>query len=606
MLKKTPEQSSDSTDEQSAALGDLPVWRLDDLYTAPDSPELESDLQWTATECEKFAEDYRGKLADLDGAGMLAALQRYEAIQCRLHRIGIYAHLRVAQNTLDADRIKLASDIDTRTTEITRPLIFFTLELNRVDDAVLERQLAESEELGRYREWFRRLRAFRPHQLDDQLEEYIHDTNQISSAWVVLFDEATAAWTFQVEGEELNLERTLNLLLDPERSKRQAAAEALSQTFAEHIRFSARVMNTIVKEKEIDDRWRKYPAPQSARHLSNAIEPEIVQALRDAVVESYPQISHRYYALKARWLGLEQLETWDRNAPVPGASDRVYGWDEARDIVLGAYGDFSPAFGSTAAQFFERGWIDAPTAQGKASGAFSAPGPSDRHPFVLLNYLGRTRDVMTLAHELGHGVHQCLAAGQGELLASTPLTFAETASVFGEMLTFRRLLASETDPLAKRAMLANKAEDMINTVVRQISFYDFESKLHDARKAGELTPDAIGELWLSVATESLGPAFQFRDGYENYWSYVHHFIHTPFYVYAYAFGDGLVNALYARYEAGDDSFVEKYLAMLQAGGSCGHQELLQPFGIDLRDPEFWHSGLQLIGDTISAAEALSD
>jgi oligoendopeptidase F len=332
----------------------------------------------------------------------------------------------------------------------------------------------------------------------------------------------------------------------------------------------------------------------------------VVQALRDAVVAAYPKLSHRYYALKAKWLGLDKLQVWDRNAPLPRDEDRKIPWDEARATVLDAYAGFDPRMAEIAAPFFEKGWIDAPVKPGKAPGAFAHPTVADAHPYVLLNYLGKQRDVMTLAHELGHGVHQVLAAGQGELLSSTPLTLAETASVFGEMLTFQKLLAAAPDPAARKRLLAGKVEDMINTVVRQIAFYDFECKLHAARRQGELTPDDINAVWMSVQAESLGPVFEFMPGYETFWSYIPHFVHSPFYVYAYAFGDGLVNALYAAWQDGDPDFAEKYFAMLEAGGSKHHKALLAPFGLDASDPAFWDKGLSLISGMIDELEAMED
>jgi oligoendopeptidase F len=413
-----------------------------------------------------------------------------------------------------------------------------------------------------------------------------------------------AALTFDVDGETLNLEATLNLLLDTDRARREAGARALIKVFGENISLFSRITNTLAKEKEIDDRWRNLPSPQHSRHLSNDVEPEVVKALRDAVVEAYPRISHRYYALKAKWMGLETLEIWDRNAPLPDVDEDVVKWDQAKSIVLDAYGAFDPKMAELAEPFFTKGWIDAGVKAGKAPGAFAHPTVTDVHPYVMLNYMGKNNDVMTLAHELGHGVHQVLAAKQGEMLSSTPLTLAETASVFGEMLTFRKLLDEETDPVKRKALLAGKVEDMINTVVRQIAFYDFECRLHDARKGGELTPDQINEIWMSIQGESLGPVFNFVEGYETFWSYIPHFIHSPFYVYAYAFGDGLVNALYAVYEEGDPEFQAKYFEMLEAGGSLHHSELLKPFGLDASDPKFWDKGLSLISSMIDTLEEM--
>ena len=447
----------------------------------------------------------------------------------------------------------------------------------------------------------------KPYQLSDELEKFLHDQSVVgAAAWNRLFDETLAGMNFDVEGQALPLEATLNLLSEQDRSRRQAGAEALAAVFRANQPLFARITNTLAKEKEIEDRWRKLPAPQSARHLANDVEPEVVEALRNAVVAAYPKLSHRYYALKAKWLGLERLEIWDRNAPLPRDDDRKIGWEDAKATVLDAYAGFDPRMAEIAAPFFERGWIDAPVKPGKSPGAFAHPTITEVHPYVLLNYLGKQRDVMTLAHELGHGVHQVLAAGQGELLSSTPLTLAETASVFGEMLTFQKLLDAAPDRAARKILLASKTEDMINTVVRQIAFYDFESRLHAERRKGELTPADINALWMSVQTESLGPVFDFMEGYETFWSYIPHFIHSPFYVYAYAFGDGLVNALYAVYREGEPGFADRYFEMLKAGGSRHHKELLAPFGLDASDPAFWDKGLGVIAGLIDELEAMED
>ncbi len=591
--------------DAGADLGALPEWDLSDLYAAPDAPELARDTDWLGAECRTFAADYEGKLAGLDAAGLLQAIRRWERIQGVSGRIMSYAGLRYYQNTTDPVRAKFFGDRQGEITDLTTPLVFFTLELNRVDDARLDALLAEDAELGRYRPVLERIRKMKPYQLSDELEKFLHDQSVVgAAAWNRLFDETMAGLEFTVGGEILSLEATLNLLSDQDRAKRQAGAEALAVVFQARMPLFARITNTLAKEKEIEDRWRKLPTPQLGRHLSNDVEPEVVQALRDAVVAAYPRLSHRYYALKARWLGLDKLQVWDRNAPLPREDDRPIGWDAARETVLGAYAGFDPRMAELAAPFFERGWIDAPVKPGKAPGAFAHPTVVDVHPYVMLNYLGKSRDVMTLAHELGHGVHQRLAAAQGELLSSTPLTLAETASVFGEMLTFRKLLDAAKDKAARKILLASKVEDMINTVVRQIAFYDFECRVHAARREGELTPDDINGIWMAVQTESLGPAFEFMPGYETFWTYIPHFIHSPFYVYAYAFGDGLVNALYAVYREGAPGFQDKYFEMLKAGGSKHHSELLAPFGLDLADPTFWDKGLSLIGGMIDELEAM--
>ena len=584
---------------------DLPEWDLTDLYPAPDAPEFARDLGWLQTNCAAFATDYQGKLAGLDAAAMLECVTRYERIDVVAGRLMSYAGLRYYQNTLDSERAKFMADAQDKVTDHTTPLVFFTLEMNRIDDAALAALLAANPKLDRYAPVFDRMRAMRPYQLSDELEQFLHDQSTVgAAAWNRLFDETMAGMEFTVDGEVLNLEGTLNLMTDPDRSRREMAARALAAQFDARIKLFARVHNTLAKEKEIQDRWRKMPTPQTGRHLSNHVEPEVVEALRNAVVAAYPKLSHRYYALKAKWMGLERLEVWDRNAPLPMDTPRLVDWQTAKATVIGAYGAFSPRMAAIAAPFFERGWIDAGVKPGKAPGAFAHPTVTEVHPYVMLNYLGKPRDVMTLAHELGHGVHQVLAAGQGELLSSTPLTLAETASVFGEMLTFRKLLDGAQTKAERKTLLAGKVEDMINTVVRQIAFYDFECKLHAARAQGELTPDDINALWMSVQAQSLGPVFNFMDGYETFWAYIPHFVHSPFYVYAYAFGDGLVNALYAAYADGLPDFEAKYFAMLEAGGSKHHSALLAPFGLDASDPKFWDKGLSMIAGFIDELEGM--
>ncbi|HEY9037803.1 MAG TPA: M3 family oligoendopeptidase [Roseovarius sp.] len=587
-------------------LGKLPDWDLSDLYTATDAPELARDLAWLEAECAAFAADYEGKLDSLDAAGLLNCIHRDEAINNIAGRIMSFAGLRYHQLTTDPARTKFLSDCQEKITNFTTPLVFFTLELNRLEDDHLSGLLSENAELARYKPVLDRIRAMKPYQLSDEMEKFLHDMGVVGDAWERLFDETIAGLSFTVDGEELGIEGTLNLLTEQDRSKREAATRELARVFGANIRTFSRVHNTSVKEKEVIDRWRGMPTPQTGRHLSNDVEPEVVEALRNAVVAAYPKLSHRYYKLKAKWLGLDRMQVWDRNAPLPMEETRIVGWDDARDTVMNAYTAFDPRMGEIAQPFFDKGWIDAGVKKGKAPGAFAHPTVTNVHPYVMLNYLGKPRDVMTLAHELGHGVHQVLAADQGELLSSTPLTLAETASVFGEMLTFRRMLDGARDKAERKVLLAGKVEDMINTVVRQIAFYDFECKLHEARRGGELTPDDINALWMSVQAESLGPVFDFVDGYETFWAYIPHFVHSPFYVYAYAFGDGLVNALYAVYEEQPKGFQDKYFDMLKAGGSKHHSELLKPFGLDASDPKFWDKGLNMISGMIDELEEMED
>ena len=589
----------------SAELGQLPDWNLNDLYTSTDAKELVNDLNWLEKECDEFAKNYEGKLKFLSADEMLKCVVRNEKISSISGRIISYAGLLYYQKTTDADRAKFLSDMQEKITIFTTKLVFFSLEINSLDDDFLESLLKENVKLSRYKPVFEKIRALKPYQLSDEIEKFLHDLGIVGDAWEKLFDETIAGLKFKIGGETLNIEATLNFLTDQKRENRKNATHELARVFGENIKIFTRVHNTQAKEKEIIDRWRGMPTPQMGRHLANQVEPEVVEALRNAVVKAYPKISHRYYELKRKWLGLETMQVWDRNAPLPMESDRLVTWDQAQTIVTDAYTNFDSRMSDLITPFFNKGWIDAGVKPGKAPGAFAHPTVTDVHPYIMLNYLGKPRDVMTLAHELGHGVHQVLASSQGQMLSSTPLTLAETASVFGEMLTFQQMLDNSTDKNERKVLLANKVEDMINTVVRQIAFYDFECKLHDARKKGELTPSNINSLWMSVQSESLGPAFEFVEGYETFWAYIPHFVHSPFYVYAYAFGDGLVNALYATYEENPKGFEDKYFKMLSAGGSKHHKELLEPFGLDASDPEFWSKGLSMISGMIDELETFN-
>jgi oligoendopeptidase F len=590
-------------------LGPLPEWNLSDLYRSIDAPEFKRDIERAETECVAFEKAYKGRLEELaagahPGQSLAEPVRRYEAMEDLLGRLLSYAMLVYTGNTADPNIAKFYGDVQERITAISLHLLFFALELNRVDDALIEQAMADPA-LGHYRPWIEDLRKEKPYQLEDRVEQLFHEKSvSASAAWNRLFDETIAASRFKVNGQELAIEPTLSLLQDPNGKNRQAAAEALSVTFKRNVRTFALITNTLAKDKDISDRWRGFVDVADARHLSNRVEREVVDALVSSVQAAYPKLSHRYYALKAKWFGKERLPHWDRNAPLPEVKMRTIAWTEARETVLEAYGAFSPVMARIAERFFEDRWIDAPVRPGKAPGAFAHPTVPSAHPYVLLNYQGKPRDVMTLAHELGHGVHQVLAAPNGPLMAPTPLTLAETASVFGEMLTFKKLLVVTDDPVQRKAMLAAKCEDMINTVVRQIAFYSFERRIHIERKNGELTADRIGEIWMQVQSESLGPAIELKPGYEVFWSYIPHFVHSPFYVYAYAFGDCLVNSLYAVYEKADAGFAERYLAMLAAGGTKHHSELLKPFGLDARDPHFWQGGLGVIERLIGELEAL--
>ncbi len=589
--------------ELSAKLGKLPHWDLSDLYDGPDSDALKKDLDDARSAARALSEKHAGKVASLDGAALGELVGEYEAVQEILGRVTSYAYLRYCTNMEDSEVAQFFQNLSEAATDISSDLLFLTLELNRIEDDDLNERLG-AEKLAHYAPWLRDVRAYRAHQLSDDLERLLHE-KQISgrSAWMRLFDETVAALRFPLNGEDLTSAEVLNLLSDPDESKRRAAAKSIGQIFGDNIRTFSLITNTLAKDKETEDKWRNFARPISSRNLSNQVEDEVVDALVDAVKQSYPRLSHRYYALKARWMGAETLNYWDRNAPLPEDDDRTIPWDEAVELVLSAYRAFSPHLAEIGERFFDNAWIDAPVAPGKAPGAFAHPTVPSAHPYLLLNYQGKTRDVMTLAHELGHGVHQVLAGPQGALMSDTPLTLAETASVFGEQLTFRALLQAEESQARRRVMLAGKVEDMLNTVVRQVAFCEFERQVHDQRRDGELTPEALGDIWLSIQGESLGPALIFDDDYRHFWAYIPHFIHSPFYVYAYAFGDCLVNALYAVYQESGEGFESKYLTMLAAGGTLRHKELLAPFDLDAGKADFWSRGLDIVSGFVDQLEA---
>mgnify|MGYP002074236964 FL=1 len=609
MMRPSTDRALNSAQAMAPAVGILPEWNLADLYASMDAPELAADIGRAIEMAAAFETRWRGKLsaeaAKGAGGGLGLAVREYEALEELMGRIASYAGLVYAGDTSDPKKAKLYGDVNQKMTDASAHLLFFTLELNVIDDNLVLAALDADPAFGHYRPWVLDLRMDKPYQLEDRVEQLFHEKSVTGrGAWNRLFDETISDLRFDLGGQRLTLEQTLHRLQEADGDVRREAAEALARTFKDNLRIFTLITNTLAKDKEISDRWRGFADIADSRHLANRVERGVVDALASAVREAYPRLSHRYYAMKARWLGMDAMNHWDRNAPLPETPQALIGWDDAKNTVLSAYQSFSPDMAEIAREFFDHRWIDAPARPGKAPGAFAHPTVPSVHPYVLLNYMGKPRDVMTLAHELGHGVHQVLAAGQGVLMAATPLTLAETASVFGEMLTFRSLLDRTTDRRERKAMLAQKVEDMINTVVRQIAFYEFERKVHTERRNGELTADKLGEFWLEVQSESLGPAIRLREGYETFWTYIPHFIHSPFYVYAYAFGDCLVNSLYAVYQNAESGFQEKYFDMLRAGGTKHHSELLKPFGLDATDPDFWSKGLSVISGLIDELEAL--
>lgn len=586
-----------------AAKNALPSWDLSDLYPSPRHLSVKKDIAALKKDTASFAAAYRGKLAKLSADKFAAAIQQFESLQDRIGRLGSYAQLLYAGDMADTAITQFYQNILEEVTATSAQLVFFTLEINRLPDALWASGYKKSPKLLHYKPWIDVIRSGRKHQLDDILEEYIHETSVTMNSWQRLFDETISRLEFTLGGKKISSAEVFDLLSDKDGKKRKAAAKEIARVFEANAPLFALITNTLAKAKHIEDEKRGFARPISSRNLANQVEDEVVDALIATVKKNYKQLSHRYYRWKAKQFGVKALDYWDRNAPLPSGDDAHYSWEQGKKLVREAYFAFSPELAKVGDRFFDNRWIDVPVRPGKSPGAFAHPTVPSAHPYLLLNYLGKTRDVMTLAHELGHGVHQVLSARQGALMADTPLTLAETASVFGEMLTFQELLNREANKKRRQLLIAGKVEDMLNTVVRQIAFCEFERKLHDARRSGELTAAQIGEIWMSVQGESLGPAIRLSPEYNTYWMYIPHFIHSPFYVYAYAFGDCLVNSLYGVYlkekKAGRGNvFAKKYLEMLKAGGTLRHRELLKPFGLDASKPDFWQAGLDVISGYI--------
>ncbi|PVM75731.1 M3 family oligoendopeptidase [Caulobacter radicis] len=586
----------------------LPEWNLADLYAGREDPKIETDLAAAKAANDELASlegmflEARGEPARL-GKLLDRGIRLYEEAVNGLWGVGAYAGLAASTARDDPAWAKFEADLRARSSQIAAESLFFSLELNQLEDAELNAALEAHEPTRRWTPWLRRLRLSRPHELSAELERYIVDRGPAVANWVRLYDETLAKLSAKVGKEALTLPEALNRLSDPDVRRRKAAADGLAQALSERASTQALVMNTLAFEKQVEDRWRRYDEPAHSRHLANEVDADAVDALEAAVVEAYPRLSHRYYALKAKAMGRKTLDYWDRNAPLDAAQPRTYPWSEAKDVVLESFQALAPKFADTAETFFTQPWIDARPRAGKQSGAYSHPVTADRHPYVFMNYMGERRDVLTLAHELGHAVHQTLCAPLGTLLADTPLTLAETASIFGEGLVFDRLLAEAT-PADRKGLLAGKIEDGLNTVVRQIAFHRFERRFHAARQDGELSPDQIGALWMETMAESLGPAVVLNEGYEHYWAYVSHFVHAPFYVYAYAFGDLLVRGLMEKRREDPESFAPLYEELLAAGGTRTYVEALKPFGLNPRDKAFWAAGCRQLERLVDEFEAL--
>lgn len=577
-------------------------WNLTDLYA--NEAALRQDLEQTLIEAEAFAKTYHGQIASLEAQELAEALQRYEGILDHLGRAYTFAYLHWSTNTEDAARGALLQYVRERYTQALQQLLFLELEWAAV---ALERarQLTETEALRPYRHYLELQQRLRPHLLSEP-EEKILAEKRITGrdAWTRFFDELLGSLRFEINGQLLTEQEVLAKLYDPDRNVRQQAALAFTEGLKPHMRELTYIFNTVLADKASDDRLRGYKRWIESRNLANEVSDDMVEALIQSVTERYDLVA-RFYELKRKLLGLEALYDYDRYAPLQETGTR-YSWEKARALVEEAYRAFHPHLGEIVAQFFERCWIDAAMTPGKRSGAFSHGAVPSAHPYILLNYTGTIRDVQTLAHELGHGVHQYLSRKQGILQADTPLTTAETASVFGEMLVFERLLAAEADPSNRLAMLMGKIDDTMATVFRQIAMNRFEEHMHNARRQqGELPTEAFCEFWIETQQAMFRGSVILGEHYRYWWSYIPHFIHTPGYVYAYAFGELLVLALFARYRQEGPDFAERYLQLLEAGGSDWPHVLVGRLGVDLTDTRFWHEGLQAIEVLIAQAEALA-
>ena len=588
---------------------EAPLWDLTDLYGSRDDARIAADLDRARALVDEM-NGLQGRLAGQGGdpASLGAALDRaislYEQASDVLGALGAYAFLAASTARDDAGAQGFEADVREKITAIATPTVWLTLEINQIDDAALEAALQAHAGASRWRPWLRRVRAMKPHELSSELETFIAERGPITAQWPRLFDEQLAALRAKAGNESLTLAEALNRLSDPKPARRKAAAEGLSEALAARAPTLALVLNTVAADKAMEDRWRGFKRPADSRHLGNEVDGEAVDAMAEAVAAAYPQLSHRYYALKAKAMGKARLDHWDRNAPIETTAPRAFTWSQGREIVLDSFSDLGAEFAERAAGFFDKPWIDGRARPGKQSGAYAHPVTADRHPYVFLNWMGERRDVLTLAHELGHGVHQTLAADQGTLLADTPLTLAETASIFAEGLTFDRLLAT-APKREQRGLLAGRIEDGLNTVVRQIAFHRFETRFHDERQKGEVSQQRINELWLTEMGASLGPAVTLNPGYEHWWAYVSHFVHSPFYVYAYAFGDLLVAALMEARRKDPAGFTPLYRELLAGGGSRTYVEALKPFGLDPRDPAFWSVGCQRLERLVDQFEALA-
>jgi oligoendopeptidase F len=586
----------------------IPEWDLKDLYSGIKDPKITKDLEDLKNLSSNFAKKYEKQIEKFyleSSENLIKMIEEYESISELMSKIGTYAYLNKAKYSSENEIAVFYQNLSDEISKLGSNLIFVILEIKSLGKDELFLKIDQNSGLKKYQSWFKKIFLFEKHYLSNQEEKIFHLKESTSSGLLVrLFDEFFSDLRFDFKGQKLTDNEIFNYFFSSNESERKDAGLSIGKKLSENGKFLSIILNMVAKDKSIEDEFRKFNKPISSRNLMNNIDDDVVENLISSVKEKYKDIPNRYYKLKAKWLKKEKLNFWDRNAPIFSGAKRKFSWNESKEIVLRAFNKFSSVLSEEARKFFDNGWIDAKIIPGKTSGAFCHPCTPSVHPYMLMNFHGDVYDVMTLAHELGHCIHYALSKNNGYLNFDIPLTLAETASVFGEQLVFRYLLEVESEPELKKALIAKKVEDMINTVFRQISFVDFEIQVHQKRLKSELSENEICDIWMDVQKNVLGDAFNLSDEYRYYWSYISHFIHSPFYVYAYAFGDCLVNSLYKYSLKNEHNFAEKYIAMLAKGGTEDSEQILKPFGLNIHEKNFWNSGLEMISELIDILEKM--
>ena len=583
----------------------LPAWDLSDLYKGIKDPEISKDMETYRKSALAFARKYKGKITSLDAKDFLTLLKAEEKMSKLSARLGGFAYLNMSTQMKNPEAMAFYQNTSEKLTAYARPLVFFSLELNRVPEAKIKEWLKDKH-VAFYKPFIERVRKYKKYELPEAVEEILLEKSVTSSeAWVRLYEETSSRLVYTVDGKNYNDAEISKLTLDKDVKLRHKAGAEINRVAKENAPLFTLVYNMVMKDKAIEDEKRGFKAPVSARNLAEDVPDTSVEALAETVRANYKNIAHRFYKLKAKWLGVKKISYWDRNAPLPFSSDRNYTWDEAVKTVLKGYNEFSPKLGKIAEDFFTHNWIDVPPRDGKRSGAYCSGPLASEHPYLFLNFTGKQNDVLTLAHELGHGCHHQLRLKNGELNEHSRMTTEELASVFAEMLVFQDMLNSLNDDKAKLCLLASKVNDMINTAIRQIAFHFFETRAHDERKNGEVSEERLSEIWLEEMKESLGGYVEVGEDCRYIWSQVGHFFFLPFYVYAYSYADCLVNSLYqVKLEGKVKDFADKYLELLSQTALGDYEKIFKPFGLNPNEASFWQKGLNLISSYIDELERL--